>query len=79
MPWLNVYNVSVHFTCKTGKKRLILYEKLCIKVYLDDEKTHVDQCPHNGHSVGNDRDHCASLGLYDLAHCITYTQWLWLR
>ena len=23
-----------------------------MKVYLDDEKTHVDPCPHNGHSVG---------------------------
>ena len=45
-------NVSVHFTCKTGKKRSILYEKLRMKVYLDDEKTHVDPCPHNGHSVG---------------------------
>ena len=30
----------------------MLYEKLCMKVYLDDEKTHVDLCPHNGHSVG---------------------------
>ena len=51
MVWLNVSNVSVYFTCKTGKKRSILYEKLCMKVYLDDEKTHVDPCPHNGHSV----------------------------
>ena len=23
-----------------------------MKVYLDDEKTHVDPCPNNGHSVG---------------------------
>ena len=23
-----------------------------MKVYVDDEKTHVDPCPHNGHSVG---------------------------
>ena len=23
-----------------------------MKVYLDDEKTRVDPCPHNGHSVG---------------------------
>ena len=23
-----------------------------MKVYLDDEKIHVDPCPHNGHSVG---------------------------
>ena len=23
-----------------------------MKVYLDDEKTHVDPCPHKGHSVG---------------------------
>ena len=23
-----------------------------MKVNLDDEKTHVDPCPHNGHSVG---------------------------
>ena len=23
-----------------------------MKVYLDDEKTYVDPCPHNGHSVG---------------------------
>ena len=29
-----------------------MYENLCMKVYLDDEKTHVDPCPHNGHSVG---------------------------
>ncbi len=45
-------NVSVHFTCKTGKKGSILYEKLCMKVNLDDEKTHVDPCPQIGHSVG---------------------------
>ena len=44
--------MPVHFTFKNGKKRSILYEKLCMKVYLDDEKTHVDPCPHNGHSVG---------------------------
>ena len=29
-----------------------MYENLFMKVYLDDEKTHVDPCPHNGHSVG---------------------------
>ena len=23
-----------------------------MKVYMDDEKTDVDLCPHNGHSVG---------------------------
>ena len=23
-----------------------------MKLYLDDVKTHVDPCPHNGHSVG---------------------------
>ena len=44
--------ILLHFTCKNGKKRSISYEKLCVKVYLDDEKTHVDPCPHNGHSVG---------------------------
>ena len=44
MLWLNVQNVSVHFTCITGKKRSILDQKLCMKVY------HVDSCPHNGHS-----------------------------
>ena len=33
---------------KPGNKRAILYENLCMKVYLDDEKTHVDQCPHYG-------------------------------
>ena len=34
-----------------------------MKVYLDDEKTHVDPCPHNGTSGldSNDRDHCVTL------------------
>ena len=34
-----------------------------MKVYLDDEKTHVDPCPHNGIQCGldsNDRDHCVT-------------------
>ena len=39
-------------TCKTGKKRSILYEKLCMKVYLDDEKTHVNPYPQMVFSVG---------------------------
>ena len=30
------------------ERRGILYENLCMKIYLDDEKTHVDPCPHNG-------------------------------
>ena len=48
MSKMSLYTLLV----KTGKKRSILYEKLCVKVHLDDEKTHVDQCPHIGHSVG---------------------------
>ena len=35
-----------------------------MKVYLDDEKTHEDQCPQNGIQCGldsNDRDHCGTL------------------
>ena len=37
-----------------------------MKVYLDDEKIHVDRCPHNGILCGldsNDRNHCAKLGI----------------
>ena len=34
---VNVENVSVHFTLKTEKKRAILYEKLCMKLYMSDE------------------------------------------
>ena len=36
-----------------------------MKLYLNDEKTHVDPCPHNGIQCGldsNDRDHCATAG-----------------
>ena len=45
--------MSLHtLLVKKERKRSILYQKLCMKVNLDDEKTHVDPCPHNGHSVG---------------------------
>ena len=45
---VNVENVSVHFTLKTEKKRAILYEKLCMKLYMSDEillglKNHCDK------------------------------------
>ena len=43
-----MFKMSVHFTRKTGKKRVILYEKLCIEVNLDDIKSHVNPCPQNG-------------------------------
>ena len=38
---VNVWNVSVHFILKTVNLRPILYEKLWMKVYLNNEKTHV--------------------------------------
>ena len=41
---MSLYTLNV----KIGKKRSILYEKFCMKVYLDDEKTHVNPCPKNG-------------------------------
>ena len=35
-----------------------------MKVYLDDEKIHVDRCPHNGILCGLDScDSCAKLGI----------------
>jgi hypothetical protein len=49
---VNVKNVSVHFTLKIGKNTAIFYEKLCMKLYLSDEKIHVDPCPHNGILLG---------------------------
>ena len=30
------------------KKGTILYEKLCLKLYLSDENTHEEPCPHIG-------------------------------
>ena len=46
-------------------KREILYEKLCMKLYLSDEITHVNgTCPHIGILLGldsNDRDRCDKL------------------
>ena len=38
---VNFLNVSVHFILKTVNLRPILYEKLWMKVYLNNEKTHV--------------------------------------
>ena len=41
------------YTVKRQQKRVILYEKL----RMNDEKTHVDPCPHNGIQLGL-KDHC---------------------
>ena len=42
---------------KLERRELILYEKLCMEVYLDHEKSHVNPCPHNGIQCGL-KDHC---------------------
>ena len=45
---------------RTGKMA-ILYKKLRMKLYLSDENTHEDLCPHIGILLGldsNDCDHC---------------------
>ena len=31
---------------KNAKKRPILYKKYCMKLYMNDDKTHVDPRPH---------------------------------
>ena len=44
----NKEETYVHFKWKKlTKKKPISYEKQCIKVYLNDDKTHADPWPHN--------------------------------
>ena len=43
-----MFEISLYTLHKNEKERVILYENLCMKLYLNDEKTHVDPCPHNG-------------------------------
>ena len=40
------------FHKKSGIKRLTPYEMLCMKLHLNDEKSHVDPCPHIGILLG---------------------------
>ena len=52
-----MFEISLYTLHKNEKERVILYENLCMKLYLNDEKTHVDPCPHNGIQLGL-KDHC---------------------
>ena len=39
--------IKMSLQIKPGKKRAIQYENLCVKSYLNEEKTNIDPCPHN--------------------------------
>ena len=44
----NPQNDSVNFILKNSNLQIFIYEKLCMKLQLNDEKTQVDPWSHHG-------------------------------